>query len=144
MTDAEYQRNVFWGLMEKELKEQGNPFLIKPQYSSGVPTQTADILKGDGINFIVNFLSNEGVLRIALYIYDAKNVYEFYRNNKERLKQVLGFEVDFSSGEKNEEIKWVKREWSFTPNDYDDYERVLRLSIPEMIRFVQSFKGYFE
>lgn len=144
MTDAEYQRNVFWELMEKKLKEQGVPFLIKPRYNKGTPNYTADIFKGDKVDLIINFLYQEGILRIALYIYDAVEIYEYYRENCSKIEEFLNFKVEFVSGVKSKDIKWIKREWTFTPNHYEDYERVLKQAIPEMKRFIEVFKGYFK
>lgn len=144
MTDAEEQRKVFWELMKKGLEEVGNPFSIKPQYSKGLPSYVADIFKGDGAKVIVNFLAEEGILRIALYVPNTIELYEFYKKNCSKIEKFLAFQLEFSSGIKNEETKWIKREWTFTPNDYNDYERVLKQAIPEMIRFVDLFKGYFK
>lgn len=142
MTTAEYQRKHFWALMEKELKEQGEPFSIRPQYSGNSVRHYASIMKGEGVNLDVNFLTQDGILRICLYIHNRPELYEFLKEKREVIENILGFSVAFSVGEKNKDVKWVKREWGFIPFDSDDYTRALKRALPDMIKFVKAFKAF--
>lgn len=143
-TNAEYHRTKFWKIMERELCTLNNPFKIKPQYSNGKARHYAQIEKCKGINEDINFLAQEGILRICLYIYDRPGLYELFKQKKDLIANQLGYPVVFVIGGKTNNIQWVKREWNFIPNNEEDYERVLKKALPEMIRFVEIFKPYLQ
>ena len=142
MRNSEVARKDFWKLMQKELKERGNPFLIYPQYSGSSVRHYANVIKRDGVSLDVNFLVQDGILRICLYIDKRDDFYEFFKEKRDSIEKVLGFSIAFTAGEKNKDIKWIKREWSFIPYNSDDYTRVLKNALPDMIKFVEVFERF--
>ena len=142
MTSAEQERKYFWKLMQQMLEKRGNPFKIKPAYTSGKPRHYAGICNGNGTSLSVDFLATEGILRIELYIANNSNLYDILKENKETLEKILGFSILFTDGEKNEEVKWVKKEWRFEPYQWDEYRMVLEQALPDMIKFVEVFKTF--
>ena len=141
-TNAEYHQKNFWEFLEWKLQESGNPFTIKLCYSNGKPRHWAHIAKVKGINEDINFLSQSGILRICLYIYDRPGLYELIKEKRDLLEQALGYPVAFEVGGKNNNVQWIKREWSFIPNNEDDYKKVCEQAIPEMLKFIEAFKPY--
>jgi hypothetical protein len=129
--------------MQEELNALGKPFAIKPQYTTNdSPRHYANIAKGNGVNMDINFLSQEGILRICLYIYNNPKLYELFKDKQELIESQLGFPVIFDIGGKQNNIKWVKSEWHFIPNNTDDYKRVLKKTLPDMVCFVDTFKPF--
>ena len=141
-TNAQYHQKNFWEFLEWKLQELGNPFTIKLCYSNGKPRHWAHIVKVKGVNEDINFLSKSGVLRICLYIYNKPGFYELMKEKRDLLEQALGYPVAFEVGGESNNVQWIKREWSFIPNDEDDYKKVCEQAIPEMLKFIEVFKPY--
>lgn len=136
----EEDRKIFWGLMMHGLKQYGSPFDLRITYlPNGAPKHYAKIKSGNGALLGVDFLASEGVLRIQLYIDNNIALYERLHGKKEYLESVLGFALVFQDGEKNKDVKWIKKEWSFTPHNSDEYESLVQDAIPSMIKFVELF-----
>ena len=141
-TNAQYHQKNFWEFLERKLQELGNPFTIKLCYSNGEPRHWAHIAKVKGVNEDINFLSQSGILRICLYIFNRPGLYELMKEKRELLEQALGYSVAFDVGGKSNNVQWIKREWTFIPNNEDDYKKVCEQAIPEMVKFVEVFKPY--
>jgi hypothetical protein len=71
-------------------------------------------------------------------------LFEFFKEKRDLIESQLGYSLVFEIGGKQDNIKWVKHEWSFAPNDEDDYKRVLRSVLPYMVRFVETFEPFIK
>ena len=141
-TNAAAERKVFWELMEKKLNQLGNPFTIKPSIANGQYRHWAHIYNTADVSMSTDFLVGKGILRIELYINNNLGLYQALKEHKANIEKWIGTSLIFTDGEKNPQVKWVKREWSLIPYDYNDYNRVLNEALPIMEKFVGILKGF--
>ena len=142
-TNAQNERRYFWNLFQNYLIENGNPFeLSMKQDSNGQYRHYAHVCNGNGAVLTVDFIISQGILRMGLYISDNINLYEQLKMNKDTLEKALNFAIAFTDGDRNKNIKHIKKEWSFTPYRRDDYRRVIIDSFSMMKRFVKVFAPF--
>ena len=140
--NAPAERKTFWKLMQKKLKELGDPFTIRPSIANGEYRHWASIYSKGSVDMSTDFLVQKGILRIELYIKENLILYKVLKEHKADIEKLIGTPLIYTDGEKNPNIKWIKKEWTFIPYNYEDYERVIDTALPTMIRFVNILKGF--
>lgn len=139
MPSVETERNRFFETLQNELNLMGNPFIFKS--SSFWATINKSSSNAQEPCIAIDFLVNEGYLRINLYIANDLELYELLEKRRDEIDDALYLPVKWSKGEKNPNTRRIKIELPFFPYDYD-YKKLVNRAIPIIMKFIETFKCY--
>ena len=142
MTNAEEQREVFWKIFEKILKEKGEPFKIAyiHQIQNRI-TSYAAVNRNNSFNanaLDLSFLLREKRFRVNLYISKPSLIKKFM-DNKEDINSMVSLPISWDNG------KMVLRPsiyFNFIPGDAEDYRIVIEESLPTILEFIEVANKY--
>ena len=142
MTKAEEQREVFWKLFEKILKEKGYSFKIAyvHQIQNRI-TSYAAVNRKNSFNanaLDLSFLLREKMFRVNLYISKPSLIKKFM-DIKENVNSMVSLPISWDNG------KMVLRPsvyFKFIPEDIEDYRNVIEESLPTILEFIEVAKKY--
>ena len=84
------------------------------------------------------------MLRINAFLLDDEYLFAKLLEMKEEIEETLGFAPEWVHGEKGENTYRIKTELRFTPNNHDDYYRVIEKSLPIVMKYVETFRPYIK
>ena len=144
MTYAQEQREVFWDLFEKILKEKGEPFKIayihqiKKEITSFAAVNRFGSFNANALD--LSFLIREKKFRVNLYISKPSLIRKFM-DNKEDVNNMISSVISWDNG------KMVLRPsvyFDFIPGDLEDYRVAIEESLPTIIEFIEVANKYGE
>ena len=144
MTYAQEQREVFWKLFEKILKEKGEPFKIayihqiRKEITSFAAVNRFGSFNANALD--LSFLIREKKFRVNLYISKPSLIKKFM-DSKEDVNNMISSAISWDNG------KMVLRPsvyFDFIPGDLEDYRVAIEESLPTIIEFIEVANKYGE
>lgn len=142
MSNADYERKVFWNMYNEILINNGEPFSISTKKQWAIVNKPSPAWNEPAI--AMDFLVQKKILRINAFLLDDANLYFMLLGKKNEIEKQLGFQTVWCHGEKGENTYRIKIELGFIPNDHDDYYRVIEKSLPIVIKYINTFKPYIK
>ena len=142
MTYAQEQREVFWKLLEKILKEKGEPFKIayihqiRKEITSFAAVNRFGSFNANALD--LSFLIREKKFRVNLYISKPSLIKKFM-DSKEDVNNMISSAISWDNG------KMVLRPsvyFDFIPGDKEDYQLVIEESLQTIIEFIEVANKY--
>ena len=137
MTYIREQREIFWKLFDKILKEKGEPFKIAyiHQIQKDITSYAAVNRNGSfNANAIdLSFLPREKMFRVNIYISSARLIRKFM-DNKELVNSMITSPILWDNG------KSVLRPsvyFEFIPGDVDNYKKTIENSLSTIQEFIE-------
>ena len=142
MSNAEYERKVFWDMYNEILNNHGNPFFISAKKHWAIVNKDSAAWNEPVI--AMDFLVQKRVLRINAFLLDDLNLFNHLLEIRKEIENSLGFTPEWVHGEKGKNTYRIKTELSFIPNSRDDYHRIIEKSLPIVAKYINVFKPYIK
>ena len=142
MSNAEFERKIFWDMYNEILINNGEPFSISSKKQWAIVNKNSPAWNEPVI--AMDFLVQKKVLRINAFLLDDEYLFAKLLGMKEEIEEALGFAPEWVHGEKGENTYRIKTELRFTPNNHDDYYRVIEKSLPIVMKYVETFRPYIK
>lgn len=141
-TNAATERRIFWDMFEQALDENGNPFyLASRDHYATINRKSANC----NLCLSLDFLVQKEFFRIGIYIQDDIKTphYDRLLLQKEEIEKALGFSPIWNNrGEKNPNTRRIEIQLPFMPYVRDDYERLIDLALPIILKYIEVFSIY--
>lgn len=142
MSNAEYERKVFWNMYHEILINNGEPFRISQKKQWAIVNKNSPAYNNPAI--AMDFLVQKKVLRINVFLLNDQELFFKLERMKGKIEDSLGFKPEWVPGEKGENTYRIKTELPFLPYNKDDYYRVIEESLPIVIKFIKTFSPYIK
>ena len=141
-TNAPYERKIFWKKYNEYLTKNNNPFTISVGEQWAVVNRNTAAWGKPCIT--MDFKYREKCLVVNVFIYNDLKLYNLLLKNREYLD--TGFEPKpvWCDGLKGENTKRIKIEIPFVDYNVDEYDEVIKKSIPYVLKFIEKYKPYIE
>ena len=140
MTNAEFQQQRFWDLFNKELEQQGNPFIIRHRkHYATINKRSSD----SGFCLGLDFLYKKELVRVGIYMLDNVSTFDTLLAQKDTIEEQLGFIPNWTtSGDKNPNLRRIEVLISLTADDEESYLQAIRLAIIRANQFKSVIPQY--
>ena len=142
MTNAEFERKIFWGMYEKFLDKNGKPFYFTARENYAVINKKTPAFNKPII--AMDFLVQKKLLRINAFMQDDEELFQHLFKIKKEIEEKLGFEVKWVHGEKGQNTYRIMIELHFSLLSEDEYNILIQKSIPIVEKFIYTFRPYIE
>lgn len=142
MSNAEYERKIFWDMYNEILMNNGEPFSISSKNHWAIVNKNSPAWNEPVI--AMDFLVQKRVLRINAFLLNDEDLFNKLLSMKKDIEFALGFVPEWVHGEKGENTYRIKTELSFIPCDHEDYYRVIEKSLAIVMKYIEVFKPYIK
>ena len=142
MSNAEYERKIFWDMYNEVLIDHGEPFFISSKKQWAIINKNSPAWNEPVI--AMDFLVQKRVLRINVFLLDDEHLFNKLAAMRKEIEETMGFTAEWVHGEKGENTYRIKTELDFIPNNHDDYYRVIEESLPIVVKYINTFKPYIK
>jgi hypothetical protein len=143
MTERQQQTQEFFGILEKLLKECGNPFSFKVK--SGESSAVLDNASFYEFKpyFSIDFVYTKQIVRVNLNIPNNVELFEKLQSKRNEIEGALGFKAEWVQGQKEgSKFRRVRNEITFVPNDLNNYKEVAKKAIDMTLQYKKAFGAY--
>ena len=142
--NATEEREVFWGIFDEKLIQNGEPFKIIHHRENGEPTYWGNInqkrIFGPNKTLGVEFRFRDKKIRVGIYLLDDLFLFERLYATKERIECELGFSVEWSHiGTQNPNTRRIYTEFDLELFDANHYAEKIDEILPYVVRFKEVF-----
>ena len=142
MTSTENQRETFWKVFDKVLKENGEPFKIsyvhkvRNEITTYASVNRKSSFNANSLN--LNFLLKEKRLRVELYVTSPILMRKFM-GLKEEINSMVSLPIVWDDGKR---VLRPSVYFEFLPDDEDDYKIAIEESLSTILEFIEVANKY--
>lgn len=140
---ADAEREIFWGLYKKYLKEENNPFYISSERQIAIINRPTPNWSKPCIS--IDFSVTKKILRVGVFILNDIKLYNSILPYKDLINEkFFPLKPIWCETEQSKTARRVKIEIPFNDTSKNEYERIIRESANYVKIFIDCFRAYIE
>lgn len=139
MNKSQSQRFEFWNKFNNVIAERGKPFNIRKAttdhwYSVAIGTSEAHI--------DITLVNKDSVIGVELYISDNKELYDKLYENKDKIEEELGFNLEWRRLDSSKASRIIYHIKGLNFDDHSNYNDLINKTIDIAVALRDTFRKY--
>ena len=139
MNKSQSQRFEFWNKFNNVIAERGKPFNIRKAttdhwYSVAIGTSEAHI--------DITLVNKDSVIGVELYISDNKELYDKLYENKDKIEEELGFNLEWRRLDSSKASRIIYHIKGLNFDDHSNYNDLMNKTIDIAVALRDTFRKY--